>query len=151
MRPTGVVLIAIYHYVGAAFLVVAAIAMVVGGTLVGSLIGREVNTPMGAGMGFAIGIFAALFCLVFAAIAATAGYGLWSLKEWGRILCIVLAVIALVLSLPSLFAMTLHFGFFLGGFHLLRIAIEVLIIWYLMQPQVRALFQRAPLPAGPMA
>ncbi len=150
MRPTGVVLIAIYHYLGAAFLVLLAIAMVAGGTLLGSIIGRGANNPMGAGLGFAIGIFAAIFCLVFAAIAAAAGFGLWSLKEWGRILCIVLAVIALLFSLPSLFAMTLHFGIFLGGFHLLRIAIEVLIIWYLMQPQVRALFQ-APVPAGPMA
>jgi len=149
MRPTGVTLIAIYHYLGAAFLVMAAMALVVGGTFLGAMFGRGAGMPMGGSLGFMFGVLGAIFCLVFAGVAAVAGYGVWALREWGRILCIVLAVLALLFSLPGLFTMMLHFGLFLGGFRLLRIIIEVLIIWYLTQPQIRALFQRAATPAAP--
>jgi predicted membrane protein len=50
----------------------------------------------------------------------------------GRILSIVLAVISLLISLPGL----------LMTYRLFRIAISILIIWYLMQPQIKVLFQR---------
>ena len=136
MRPTGIVLIAIYHYLAAAFLVCVAIALGVGGSVLGALIGAGQSVPLG-GMGFLVGIMGAAFCFLFALVAALAGYGIWTLREWGRILCIVLAAIALLFSLPGLL---LHFGFFLGGFKLIKIAINVAIIWYLLQPQIRALF-----------
>lgn len=149
MRPTGVTLIAIYHYLGAVILALLALAMVVGGTFLGAMFGRGAGMPMGGSLGFMVGIFGAIICLFGAAISGAAGYGVWALREWGRILCIVLAVLALLFSLPGLFTLMLHFGLFLGGFRLMRIVIEVLIIWYLTQPQVRALFQRAPTPAPP--
>ena len=80
---------------------------------------------------------------VFAVVAALAGYGVWTFREWGRILCIVLAGITVLLSLPGLLFMGLHFGFFLGGYRVIKLAINVLIIWYLVQPQVMSLFQRS--------
>jgi hypothetical protein len=135
MRPSGIVLIAIYHYVAAAFLVCIAIALGVGGSVLGALMSAGRSVPLG-GMGFLVGIVGAAFCFVFALIAALAGYGVWTLREWGRILCIVLAAIALLFSLPGLL---LHFGFFLGGFKLIKMAINVAIIWYLLQPPIRAL------------
>ncbi len=139
MRPTGIVLIAIYHFLAAAFLALAAIALGVGGSVLGALLGAGHRIPF-AGLGFLVGVVGASFSFVFALIAALAGYGVWTLREWGRILCIVLAVIALLFSLPGLLLMGLHFGFFLGGFRLIKIAINVAIIWYLVQPQIRALF-----------
>jgi hypothetical protein len=144
MRPTGIVLIAIYHFLAVAFLMLLAIALGVGGSVLGALIGAGRNVPFG-GMGFLVGIVGAVFCLVGACIAALAGYGVWTLREWGRILCIVLAAIALVASLPGLLLMGLHFGFFLGGYRLIKLAINILIIWYLMQPEVKPLFQRTAL------
>jgi len=65
------------------------------------------------------------------------------MREWGRILCIVLAAISLLFSIPGLLLGHHHMFFFLGSLHLIRIAIAVLIIWYLVQPQIRALFQSA--------
>jgi hypothetical protein len=44
--------------------------------------------------------------------------------------------------------MGLHFHLFFGTYRLFRITISILIIWYLMQPQIKALFQRA-VPAAP--
>ena len=59
----------------------------------------------------------------------------------GRILSIVLAVISLLISLPGLLMMGLHLHLFFGTYRLFRIAISILIIWYLM-PQIKVLFQR---------
>lgn len=141
MRPAGIVLIAIYHFLSAAFLVMLAIALAVGGTVLGALFSAGASGPLG-GMGLFVGFLGAAFSIVFAVVAALAGYGLWTLREWGRILCIVLAAIALLISLPGLLLMGLHLSLFFGGYRLVRIAISILIIWYLVQPQIRALFQR---------
>jgi hypothetical protein len=141
MRPTGIVLIAIYHFLAAAFLVCLAIALGVGGSVLGAMFAAGNSVPL-SGMGFFVGIVGAAFMLVFAVIAALAGYGLWTLREWGRILCIVLAGISILFSLPGLLFMGLHFEFFMGGYRLIKLAISVLIIWYLVQPHIRSLFQR---------
>jgi len=142
MRPTGVVLIAVYHFLSAVFLIFFAIALGVGGTVLGAMFANGRNTPI-AGLGMLVGMLRAVALLVGAAIAALAGYGIWALREWGRIWSIVLAVISLVFAVPGLlFGHHLHFFFFFGTFRLIRIAISALIIWYLVQPQIKALFQR---------
>lgn len=146
MRPTGIVLIALYHFLAAAFLVIVAIALGVGGSVLGAMFSAMFSADYSrllGGMGLFVGILGAAFTLVFAVVAALAGYGVWTLREWGRILCIVLAGISILLSLPGLLFMGLHFGFFLGGYRMVKLAINALIIWYLMQPQIRSLFQRS--------
>jgi len=141
MRPTGIVLIALYHFLAAAFLVFLAVALAVGGSVLGAMFAAGKSIPLG-GVGFLVGVVGAAFALIFAVVAALAGYGVWTFREWGRVLCIVLAGITVLLSLPGLLFMGPHFGFFMGGYRLIKIAINVLIIWYLVQPQIRALFQR---------
>jgi len=141
MRPTGIVLIALYHYLAAAFLVMLAIALAVGGSVLGAMFAAG-NRGLLGGMGLFVGVLGACLTLIFAVVAALAGYGVWTFREWGRILCIVLAAITVLLSLPGLLFMGLHFGFFLGGYRVIKVAINVLIIWYLVQPQIRSLFLR---------
>jgi hypothetical protein len=149
MRPTGVVLIALYHLISALFLVFLAVSLVVGGSVLGAMFGAgHENTMGGLNIGLLIGMVGAVFFVVLALIAAVAGYGIWSLREWGRILSIGLAAISLLISLPGLLFMGLHLRLFSGGFGLFRIAISALIIWYLMQPQIKGLFQK---PASPRA
>jgi hypothetical protein len=67
------------------------------------------------------------FFFVLAAANFAAGWGLWQQREWGRITTIVLAVIRLF-NFP--------FGTIIGG----------LMIWFLLQPNVRAEFAQ-PAPA----
>jgi len=134
MRPTGIVMIAVYHFLSAAFLVILASALAVGGGILGA--------TFAMGLGLFVGVLGAAFTMVFAVLAAIAGYGVWTLREWGRILCIVLAAISILLSLPGLLFMGLHFGFFWGGYRLIKTVLNALIIWYLVQPQIRSLFQR---------
>jgi hypothetical protein len=143
MRPTGVVLIALYHFLSALFLVLLAISLVVGGSVLAGMFGASKFGPAtGLGLGLMVGVLGGVFFLVFALVAAIAGWGMWSMREWGRILSIVLAVISLIFSLPGLLMMGLHLQLFFGTYRLFRIAISILIIWYLVQPQIKALFQR---------
>jgi len=149
MRPTGVVLIAIYHFLSALFLLLFAIFLAVGGTVLGAMFAAGHDSPLG-GLGMMVGMFGGIFFFFYAVIAFVAGYGIWTLREWGRILSIVLAVVSLLFSLPGLLMMGLHLHLFFGGYRLFRIAISILIIWYLVQPQIKALFRRTT-PAAPAA
>lgn len=142
MRPAGVVLIALYHFLSALFLLFLAIALLVGGTVLGAVFASGHDSPLG-GLGMFVGLMGAVFFFFYAVIAFVAGYGMWSLREWGRILSIVLAAISLLLSLPGLLMMGLHLNLFFGTYRLFRIAIAILMIWYLKQPPIRAAFQRA--------
>lgn len=147
MRPTGVALIAIYHFLTAAGLFMVACAITVGGRFLSAFLNRNLDAHVGTSLGLLlVGIGATVF-FGFAAVAAIAGYGMWTMREWGRILNIVLAVLSLLAALPGfLIRVPLHLlgGFFFGGFGLIRIAISGLIIWYLVQPHVVALFRRQP-------
>lgn len=149
MRPTGVALIAVFHFISALFFVGTAVIMFVGGTLLGAMFGGTMGSEAGAGLGFLVGALGGVVFLGVAVVAAVAGYGTWSLREWGRILSIVMAVISLLFSFPGFLMMGLHLHLFIGTYRLFRIAIAILIIWYLMQPQIRAAFQRASAPAVP--
>ena len=84
MRPTGIVLIAIYHFLAAAFLGLIAITLAVGGTVLGAMFSAGYSNLLG-GMGLFVGMLGAAFTLCFAVVAALAGYGVWTLREWGRI------------------------------------------------------------------
>lgn len=142
MRPTGVILIAVYHFLAALLLIFLGIALAVGGTVLGAMFAAGHESPLG-GVGMAVGILGAIAMLIGAGIAGVAGYGIWALREWGRILSIVLAAISLVFALPGLLlGHHMHMFFFFGTFRLLRIAVAALIIWYLVQPQIVALFKR---------
>ena len=151
MRPTGVVLIAVYHFLSALFFVFFAIALLVGGSIMAKFFGSGDVGPFSVvGIGQAIAVVGGIVFFVFAVVAVIAGYGIWIMREWGRVLSIVLAVVALLFSLPGLLLMGLHLHLFFGTYRLFRIAICILIIWYLMQPQIKVLFQRTS-PAAPAA
>jgi hypothetical protein len=149
MRPTGVVLIALYHFLSALFLVCFGVALIAGGSLLAAMFGNgNIGAVSGIGIGLMVGMVGGIFFFAFALVAAIAGYGIWAMREWGRILSIVLAVISLLFSFPGLLMMGVHLHLFFGTYRLFRIAISILVIWYLMQPQIKVLFHRQP-PTGP--
>ena len=143
MRPAGVVLIALYHVAGATILIVMAIAAVFGGGMLGAIFGGMNDAPVrGIGLGFALGILGGAFLLLSALVSAMAAYGLWTLREWGRITAIGLAVLSLLFSLPSLLMLGMHFMFGFGTYRLFRIVVSVMIMWYLLKPETKAFFHR---------
>jgi uncharacterized membrane protein (DUF2068 family) len=66
--------------------------------------------------------------------------GLFGLKNWARIIAMVLSAIGAVFGLLAVFSLMMHFAAIMAFWQLIKIAINVLIVWYLNQPQVKQAF-----------
>jgi len=140
-RPTGVTIIAVLDFIGAAVCVLVGLAMMLGGGFVATLLSQQQGGGAGAGFLAAIGAAAGVFLLICAAVAVLLGWGLLKLKEWARIVTIVLAGLGALGALIGLAGVMGHFAAIAVVFVLVRLAINGLIIWYLLQPHVKATFQ----------
>jgi hypothetical protein len=133
-RPQGVTVIAVLHFIGAAFLGCLGLAFLLGGGVMAAAIAR--HTGISAAVIGSVGIVAFVMFMCFAALNVLIGWGLLNLKEWARIVAIVFAGLGVLGGFFSLF----RFSFF----GLIRLAISGWIIWYLLQPQVVAAFRGLP-------
>ena len=149
-RPLGVTIIAISCYLLAVLFVCLGIAIILRVTALVNMIHQtDPSVTVGALQSVGLGGIALLFA---AALEAVLGRGLWRLKNWARIVAIVLSALGVVSLLQELFAgdaarwsiLTLFWNMF-------WLAINALIIWYLLKPDVSAAFrsnQPAPNPNG---
>jgi hypothetical protein len=137
-RPTGVTILAVLAFLAGGFLVVAALLSLLGGAVVSSL--------GSSGIGMMAGVGAALFAvffLILAAVEVVIGIGLLKLQNWARIVTIVLVGLSLLGSLGSIFNPFGHAHIFFLLFLIRRLvfaAIDVWILWYLFQPNVKQAF-----------
>lgn len=135
-RPVGVTIIAILDFLGAFFLVIAGLFLILGLGALGAARGHAGGMIALAGLG-AVG---AAFMFVFAAVAAFVGYGLIKLQNWARIVTIVLAGLGLVFAIPSLLFLVVRFHPFAIMSLFIRVAINALILWYMLQRPVKEAF-----------
>jgi hypothetical protein len=127
-RPDGVTIIAIIEFVLAAPFFMGALAILffaVPGVLMYTRHPMGVLAPL---FGLAIGI---LFTTAFGVLFVIAGIGMLNMRNWARIMTIVLAI----LMLP---------GFPVGTL------LGVVALWYLFQDEVKALFDRGGYTTTPM-
>ncbi len=137
-RPTGVTVLAILCFIAAALCVLGGLAMFVGGSAI-SMMGGASNRGMMALLGgFGAALGAVFLCI--AAVYAIAGYGLWALKNWGRILALVLVALGLISAAFGLMTSLVHFNIGLVLWRLIWIGIDVWIITYLLKPHVKQAF-----------
>ncbi|MCC6169780.1 MAG: hypothetical protein IT329_21360 [Caldilineaceae bacterium] len=119
-RPDqGIQLIAGYHFVVAVFFVLGTVILAFPTVLLG-ILGFTDDPGAFIGM-FAVGLIAMvsmIFCILYIAI----GYGLWTLRQWGRIAAMALGVVSLFMA---------PIGTIAGG----------LTLWYLLKPEVAARFE----------
>ncbi len=141
MRPTGVTLIAIYHFLGAAIAAVFAVILMAGGKIISMLGGPELG--MLPKTGYLIGMVGGGVLLAAAALFAIAGYGLWKMHNWGRIMSIVLAVLSILIAIPGLLLTAFAPHLLFGGFRLARVGISIAVLWYLMLAETKAVFHAA--------
>ncbi len=133
-RPGGVTAIAILEFIGAGLLTLLGIALALGSSFAGILLGSA-SQKIGGGVLAALGIGVAIFLWVLAAVYIFVGNGMLKLKNWARVVTLVFAALS---------AFTALGGFFLSHgllfMSLFRLAIAGLVIWYLLQPNVKAAF-----------
>jgi hypothetical protein len=135
-RPTGVTILAVLCFIGAGFCVLGALVFVFGGTMLSSLGAAGGGGAFLAGLGMA----AAVIFLAIAALYVATGVGLIKLKNWGRILTIVLVALSLLSSARNLLGAFSHFSFVLVIWPAIFAAIDVWILVYLFKPHVKQAF-----------
>ena len=144
-RPVGVTILAILNFIVAACCLLGGIAMILGGGVIATMMSQQGG---GAGLGgilAGLGAFAGVFIIIIGGVGALVGFGLWKLKEWARIVSIVLIGINVVFQLVGLLGTLAHFNLFAVIWTVFWTAVDVFIIWYLLKPEVKAAFQQRPM------
>ncbi|HKF21628.1 MAG TPA: hypothetical protein VKE93_08670 [Candidatus Angelobacter sp.] len=149
-RPAGVTVIAVLCFLATAIGILLGIGFMVGGGFIANLINQQGGQGTGAGAGLfaGLGVVIGVAILAFAALYAVVGWGLLKLKEWARIVTLVLAGLAVLGALFGLLGTFMHFSVLILFWTAVRLAIAAWIIWYLLQPNVRAAFQGQSRPAS---
>ncbi len=141
-RPAGVTVIAVLCFVFGALYALGGATMMAGGGIIAKIMSEQGQAAgplagMIAGLGAAIGIFLLLIGIVDIVL----GVGLLQVKEWARIVSIVLAGIGAALGVLGLLGGLVHFVLFATIFRACVLAVEIWIIIYLLKPEVKAAFQ----------
>ncbi len=111
--PTGVKIIAVLDYIGAAITALLGILLLVGAGVAGSLIAR-VPGLQGIAAG-AVGVVLAVIGVIFIALAVLSYFiarGLWKGQNWARIVKIIFAVLGVLNGLLALFGGSVGTGIF---------------------------------------
>jgi hypothetical protein len=138
-RPKGVTILAVLAFIGAGFLVLAALGFMFGAAFM-SRFAASGGTPAGGGFLLGLGAVAGIFFLCFAALYAVTGIGLIGLKNWGRILTIILVALGLLSAAFGLLGSLTHFSFGLLIRQVIIAAIDLWILIYLFKPHVKQAF-----------
>ena len=144
-RPTGVTVISVIYFLVA--LVLALCGVVFMGLM--GIAGLETRAhemgPLGVLAG--LGAVAGVVCLIIAVVVAFMGWGLGALKEWARIVAIAFSGLGLLGGVAGFLGAILlrthlfpAMGVIGAAAGLVRIAINALILWYLLQPHVKQAF-----------
>jgi hypothetical protein len=124
-RPSEITMLVALQAIGAAgWILVGSLAALSGG-LAGIFFAQIGAIIVGAG----------IMLILMGAIDLVLTYGLWKGRAWARKACMALAVISIVLTVPSI----------MTGVGLVRLLIDALILFILMKPRVRAFYANAPM------
>jgi hypothetical protein len=128
-RPMGITILAVLSAIGGVLTILGGIALIGLGGVAGASSGSAALFGMGAIFGLLL-LASGIASLAFA-------YGAWTLQPWAWTLGVALQIISLALSL-----LTIVGGGDIAG-QIISIAIAGIILYYLMQPNIKAAFGRA--------
>lgn len=135
-RPTGVTILGVLGYIGAGFLVLAALLMFLSGAIVANLAARP-GFGVIAGIGGAI---LGVFFLAFAAFYVITAMGLMRLQNWARILVIILCGLGVFFYALGVLSALFHLHPVLVLWRAIILAIDLWIGMYLLKPHVKQAF-----------
>jgi hypothetical protein len=131
-RPAGVTAVAAAFFLSGAYLLVGGLIMLV----------RPGAVSMAAGAALLGGLELAgpYMFLLAAGVGVTVALGLWWLHRWARWLAILIAMIGVVMLLPSVSSAMLDFRIARLAWGGLGTILRVMMVWYLFQGPVRDAF-----------
>lgn len=131
-RPAGVTAVAAAFFLSGAYLLLVGLLMLV----------RRGAVSMAAGAALLGGLELAgpYVFLLAAGVGVTVALGLWWLHRWARWLAIFIAIIGLVMLLPSVSSAMLDFRIARLAWNGLGTILRVIIVWYLFQEPVGNVF-----------
>jgi len=140
-RPTGVTVISVLNFIGAAFYVLGALGIFMGGAFLAQMTrsspqGGAGMTTMIAGLGAVLGVV----LLIGAGLCLLVGIGLWKLANWARILEVVLLALGVCFGLFGLVGALTNFHAGPLIWQLIVLAIQLWIIVYFFKPHVKQAF-----------
>lgn len=134
-RPVGVTVIAVLYWFGTFVLACMGLLSIVAAGVLATFL-RKNNMEMLAG----IGIVLAVVFFFLSALTGVLGWGLWSLKNWARVIVIVICGLGLIgAAMGLVVGITAHL-FPLLSLIMVRVAINGAILWYLLQPEAKQAF-----------
>src|SRR5208337_3186363 len=121
-RPTGVAILAILEAIAGVYYLVTGFGEFLASAIIRSLSGIAPDIiPMIPHVLGSLLIFVGLLSLLLA-------WGIWTGKGWARMVALVFAILAIILSLIS--------------FHIVGLVIDVIIVYYLTRPNVKQFFTK---------
>jgi hypothetical protein len=132
-RPAGVTAVAIVFFLGAGYLFLLGAIMLSRPGVASMMLGA----PLLHGLELA----GPYMFLLIAAVGAGIGWGLLRLNNWARRIAVVVAMLGIVMLIPSVSAAGASFrgALFWGG---LGIMVRAAVTWYLWQPWVVEKFEK---------
>ena len=132
IMPTGVKVISVLYYIGAAFSFLFGLLLIVGGAFIGAILGETLASLSALGSGLFIVLGIAL--LGFGVLDIFIGRGLWKGQNWTRIAAIVFAILGVFGGINSLISGLTNFQT-IGAFSIfvafVQLAVSLLIGGYL--------------------
>ena len=127
-RPAGVAAVAAAFLLAAAYLLAVGLTMLAGPGLVSMAAGAEL---LGG-----LELAGPYMFLLMAALGAVIALGLWRLHRWARWLAILVAMIGVVMLLPTVSSAMLDFRIGILASGGLGVIVRTMIVWYLFQGPV---------------
>src|SRR3972149_12029915 len=141
-RPTGVTILAVLNFLGAALYILIGLLFILGMGIRGGMMGQAGGEGSAGAMGMMMGLGggAGVIFIVLSLIPLLIGWGLWKLKNWARIITLVLMALGALLALLGVALGGLAGEMFSAGFSGVFLLICAWIIWYLLRPHVKEAF-----------
>ena len=131
-RPAGVTAVAAAYFLSGAYLLVVGLIMLVRP----GVISMAAGAPLLGGLELA----GPYMFLLAGGVCVIVALGLWWLHRWARWLAILIAIISVIMLLPSVSSALLDFRIARLAWGGLGTILRVLIVWYLLQEPIHNSF-----------
>jgi len=132
-RPSGVTAVAFLFFAAATYLLILGLAMLI--------FPGAVSMSLGAPLLNGLELAGPYMFVLTAAVSAAVGFGLLKLNNWARRIASLIAMIGVVMLVPTVSSAVIEFRpSLVWGW--LGVIVRVAVVWYLWQLSTREVFQR---------